>query len=370
MPSALSQSPEKATDILSSNRLPSVDALRGAAALIVFQFHYFGLVEPRIFGIGIWEGLQKLVTFSGSLGTNILLLLSGYFIAVSLGSPRFEYLKFLGRKTERLYRPYMFVLGCTLVFWAFVPGAAKDHPGQSDFQYIFQNLILIPEIFPGRPALTVTWTLSYIYAGYCLIPLLGLIKKRILAPAPLHWLWALCIVVIFACNAFFGKPVARAAYIPAGCMLATLTRDRACLVVRKTVFAGLLACVMGLLAIRFVLFENPTLLSPNASLRQIVFVSLGISSMLLLTLLVISAEQKWRFESIPIRFLRFVGRRGYSVYLWHGPVTKIIVGSTAVLTSGVVEERLGFVFVMLVCLCATLIVANVSYRFFETVPKS
>lgn len=350
-------------------RWSSIDLLRGLAALIVFLFHYHGLATwgRKVEWGAAW--LEPVMQFAGSLGTNILMLLSGFFIATSLQSARFSYKKFLRSKTERLYRPYLFVLGASLLFWALVPSAAKEHPGQSDLDYILHNLILIPEIFPSRPVLTVTWTLSYIYTGYCLLPLLALAQRRWAPRLSQAMLWVLVVATVFGCYVLMERPMPRIAYIPAGCLLATWIADRSRLQLNRMQVGLLLLLTALLLTLRFQLHTNQTLLAELGRARSVVFVTLGVLSMMLLTWASITTEHKRHdlFQQAAPRMLAMIGKRGYSIYLWHGPVSKILIAVCNILLPMVMPQAWGYAVMMVVCLVGTLAVAEYSFRYIESI---
>jgi peptidoglycan/LPS O-acetylase OafA/YrhL len=266
-----------------------------------------------------------------------------------------------------LYRPYLFVLGASLVFWALVPSAAKDHPGQSDLEYILYNLILIPEVFPSRPVLTVTWTLSYIYAGYCFLPLLALAQRRWAPRLSQIMFWTMVVAAIFGIFLLTNRPMPRVAYIPAGCLLATWIANRSRLLLNRTQVAILLASTALLLTLRYQLHTNEFLLRELGRGRTVVFVSLGVLSMMLLTWVSISTEHKrqdW-FQMAAPRALAVIGKRGYSIYLWHGPVSKILIGVCNILWPWVLLQVWGYTAMLVVCLVATLAVAEYSFRYIE-----
>ncbi len=337
--------------------------------MIVFVFHYHGLATGTRLPEWGAAWLAPAMQFAGSLGTNILMLLSGFFIATSLQSPKFSYKRFLRSKTERLYRPYLFVLGASLLFWALVPSAAKDHPGQGDLEYILHNLILIPEVFPSRPVLTVTWTLSYIYAGYCLLPLLALAQRRWAPRLSQMMFWTMVVATIFGIFLLTDRPMPRVAYIPAGCLLATWIANRSRLLLNRTHVAMLLASTVLLLTLRYQLYTNEILLRELGRGRTVVFVSLGVLSMMLLTWVSISTEHKRHdlFQMAAPRALAAIGKRGYSIYLWHGPVSKILIAVCNILWPWVLLQGWGYSAMMVVCLMGTLAVAEYSFRYIESV---
>jgi len=86
------------------------DILRAVAALLVFLFHYAGFAALRTEGSPWIDSLEWMAANLGSTGTNLLLLLSGYFSAHSMASTRFTYRRFVTLRIARIYIPFVTVL--------------------------------------------------------------------------------------------------------------------------------------------------------------------------------------------------------------------------------------------------------------------
>jgi peptidoglycan/LPS O-acetylase OafA/YrhL len=326
-----------------SPRWQSIDVLRGIAALLVLTFHFTGLTGGHLPSDLSWNQLKPFLLQIGSSGTNLLLLLSGFFVASSMRKPDFTYTAFLRSRMIRLYFPYLFFLLLTQCFWNLFPGFSKPHPDLDDLTYLFQQFLLFPGLFPERPMLTVTWTLSFIFAGYCLLPLAPLLWRRIF-PSLTSALpaWTLCIALLLAANLTWGSPIYRTVYIPTGCVLAELLLDNRLQHRSKYWLLALLLC--GLL--------HPAL--HLLALAALVAVTLSLGR-----------HPQWPTQNPLLHSLSWIGRRGYSVYLLHGPIAKVLVGLTVVLAPTVFKSSMSLVLLYSLALALTLIASQISYYLLE-----
>ena len=349
---------EPSFEAVSARRWEGLDLLRGFAACMVFVFHYAGMTAPYTTGNFAWECLESLALKLGSVGTNVLLMLSGFLISKSLSNPSFSYWEFLKRRSLRIFVPYTAIVGLTGVFVLVFPVFAKDHGGQSLASYYLQQLLLWPGLFPSRPLLTVSWTLSYLVAGYCIVPLLAIWWGR---SAGLLKLWVLVLATCLALNVATGFPMIRVCYIPAGCILAELVMsDRAAL---TSLWSLLRVFALGLafLSLRF------TLESEIGQLRKVLYLFCGLGAVSALAILSIYWSQivKVNFQALPLRALNFIGRRGYSFYLVHGAVTKLFVLVCVANLPGIFAHWFTSTVLLLICLAVSSVVAEFSYQLLE-----
>ncbi|MCX6589643.1 MAG: acyltransferase family protein [Acidobacteria bacterium] len=307
-------------------RLPAFDALRAAAATIVFLFHYGGFVTLQSATTGVEDSLSWLAARLGSTGTNLLLLLSGFFIANNVASGRFSYSRFVALRLVRIYIPYLTVLLMAVAFAHIAAGFSRADVANASLTTVLRQLLLLPGLFPDHPILTVTWTLSYIVAGYLLFPLLGFaIRRWELSLGQRMAIWAAVTGLSLASGLLWGTPSLRFAYIPAGCLVfETQTRDswrtRWPRMMLKLAAGGLL-----FLLIR-ILLETGTLGSawPDVPRRGL-FTSSGLilASCLVGITLLVQRYEGFRPLMPLLSLIGGFGRTGYSFYLIHGPVVKL-----------------------------------------------
>lgn len=314
----------------SQRRWEILDSFRGLAALIVFLFHYSGMTAGKTRGPMLWEYFESLSLQLGSMGTNLLLLLSGVLVALSVSKPDFDYVTFLRRRAVRIYLPYSFVLLMGLCFAAIFPQLTKPIPWNELPRYLGEQLLLLPGLFPERPFLTVSWTLSYIVSGYILMPL-GAACGRRLAISPLLTWFACFVLALIAC-VYFGFPSVRVCYIPAGCLLCEFYLERHSSKLKlgqQKLLVILTSLTIGNGLWLYFTGWQPSFfgqaLPPETVPLLLLFCGLtGLSSIALLAFSF--AENGWMpFRSLPWIWLQKLGKRGYSFYLLHGSITKLSV---------------------------------------------
>jgi len=307
-------------------RLPAFDALRASAATIVFLFHYAGFVSLQSPGASAADSLGWIVSRLGSTGTNLLLLLSGFFIAQSVASGRFSYFRFAALRLVRIYIPYVTVLLMAVVFAHLASGFTRAEVTNAPPLTVLRQLLLLPGLFPERPILTVTWTLSYIVAGYLFFPLLGFaIKQRSIPHRGRLAIWAAVTGLVLAAALFWGVPAIPFAYIPAGCLVFETQTQESWRTTWPRMMLKLVAGATLFLLIR-ILLETGSLGRdwPALAVRGL-FTGSGLILASCLIGITLLAQRREGFRSMMplLSLVGGFGRTGYSFYLLHGPVVKV-----------------------------------------------
>lgn len=153
-------------------RLLPMEGLRGLAVLAVFFVHAhasFGTylsTSHRPFSVS--EYLGRI----GNVGVDLFFVLSGFLIYGALVHKRISYVTFLQRRVKRIYPTFLAVLACYLVLSIIFPAESRipTHT-QAAVQYIFENIVFLPGLFPITPVVTVAWSLSFEFAFYLVVPL-------------------------------------------------------------------------------------------------------------------------------------------------------------------------------------------------------
>ncbi len=307
-------------------RLPAFDALRAGAATIVFLFHYAGFVSVQSPGPSPADALGWLAARFGSTGTNLLLLLSGFFLAQSIASGRFSYFRFVALRLVRIYIPYVTVLLMAVAFAHLATSLSRAEVATASPSTILRQLLLLPGLFPARPILTVTWTLSYIVAGYCIFPVLGFAMKRWgVSLSGRRAIWAAVTGLVFASGLFWGVPTIRFAYVPAGCLVFEIQTQDAWRTTWPRMMLKLLAGASLFLLVR-VLVETGALGAtwPGLAANGL-FTGSGliVASCLVGITILVQSRNGSRTLTPLLSLVGGFGRTGYSFYLLHGPVVKI-----------------------------------------------
>ena len=287
-----------------------IEGLRGVAVLLVIAFH---LDLPFVTG--------------GFIGVDVFYVISGFLIAsivqrgVTLQPASLA--DFYGRRIKRLLPAYLFVLACTSIACAIL---MLPDDLISYFRSVRETLLIrsnhyflreISNYFaPDASDLPLlhTWSLSIEWQYYLLFPagfltIRRLVGERRLVPCMLVLTAALVVVSAIAVQeptvAYFSA-TARAFEFVLGALVAVakpaaLTRNGANAAIALSV-AGLLA-----LAVAFSpATPFPGLNALAVCLLAAVIIRYGASSTIL--------SHRW---------IVYVGRRSYSLYLWHWPVVAL-----------------------------------------------
>ncbi len=346
-------------------RLPGIDVLRGIAAGLVFLFHFVALFDTNGRLTQSWGKFVVVPTFFGSIGTNLLLLLCGFMIARSLVKPQFDYRRFLQDRFLRIYLPYFLVIASALLFWQAFPAFAKISPHSVDLRYLITQFVLVPGLFSNRPVLTVSWTLSLIFSAYCLFPLLAIAYRKLSrqSVSSLLPLWLLILSTCLCSALIWPEVPVRICYIPLGCAVADwfLVGRPSPLPLRRILLLLLTATLT--LSFRFWLTENRSLLNLPHSEYTLLFWSCGATATAIGTSLAILTNPDWirGCFRLPLRGLLFLGRRGYSFYLLHGPVTKV----SAFYLGWLCTNATSALALALFCFAGSLIAAHIMFSLVE-----
>ncbi|MBL8231316.1 MAG: acyltransferase [Bryobacterales bacterium] len=344
-------------------RLPMFDALRAAAAMLVFVFHYSGVVSPLTNGREWIDTAEWLAASLGSLGTNLLLLLSGYFVAQSMARGKAGYVRFVRLRLTRIYVPFLLVVATCLVFSAVWPKYSRVHWTDLTWTDLLSQLLLLPGLFPERPILTVTWTLSYIVAGYLLFPVVFLVLRRVDAGRRLRiGVWAAVVAGCFSAGTA-GLFNTRFTYIPMGCLLCELVMSRKpewksrVFLLRGVVLAG--AFALGARIVldgRLVDVADPYLYRALFSGSGLATVSSAIAAGLIL-------QQRYDLRRLIPGLTRIAafGRTGYSFYLLHGAVVKLFAVILLPVMTGWRAPAVAYWLAMPVCWAVAALAAAVLY---------
>ncbi len=149
-----------------------MEGLRGLAVFLVFLVHYVALIRPWIETAPALNAFATGIHTIGNAGVDLFFVLSGYLIYGSLIARPQPFLKFMGRRIQRIYPAFIVVFLLYIALSYIFPDQNKI-PGEvwAALTYLAQNFLLLPGIFPIEPMITVAWSLSYEITYYLAIPL-------------------------------------------------------------------------------------------------------------------------------------------------------------------------------------------------------
>lgn len=311
-----------------AGRLASVDALRGLAALEICLFHFLGRPDSPLHPLLAWTRLPQ----HGWLGVHAFFVISGFIVPVAMQRAGYHWRdlwRFMLRRVVRLDPPYWLSVLLVIVLGAVLPGTIDQlTPVPIDARvvaghlfYGFSNLV-----FEFPLLNSVFWTLAIEFQYYlclaCILP----------------WL--------------VGTPVARTGVVAV--LLATalwLPSGMETFLHWSPVF--LLGTILALVMTGRV---SRAWASVAWAVSLLVCIHVNGYSVAATAALTTAAIWAWRH---PGRWVLYLGRISFSLYLLHLPVGGRIVlhfGRPTVLSAGIVTA---------VALAASIAAADLAWRWVE-----
>lgn len=316
---------------LDAHALPALEGIRALAASLVFLVHYqaaFGWLLARrdqaTFRVGEYAAAV------GYHGVSIFFVLSGFLIYGSLIARPTSPARYLRRRTRRIYPTFLVVLAVYLAASWLVPSRSKL-PQEGLLPYVVANALLLPGVFPIRPIVTVSWSLSFEIAFYLAIFLVvatlrlrsWTTRQRLLLWTAAFGVWAVggprvhqaVQSFILFVPGIFVVEVARSARLRAA-----VVRVPAIAIGGLVVFALLAAPLLG------GEFRSERITSRVFAPQVVSTFLLSLAAGLLIFRAAADREAGWILTVAPVRRIGVVS---YSFYLIHG----LVINSLAVLAS-------------------------------------
>ncbi len=312
---ALHEALSSADRVSRQTRRYEFDLLRALAALTVFTCHFFGLAGALPEAWVEWNAIGHFCLHFGSFGTDALIFISGFFIAKSMGQESYSYRNFLRQKMGIIYGPYIAVLVVATLVSVVAPGLSKFEEGVNPAAYLVHQLLLLPGLFPEAPMLSVSWTLAFIVAGYLACPLWHLpVRYGSVWKKAAYWLVSVLLLGAIAAQL---EMSGRCLLAPAGVAAFYVAKALASKIVGVFLPRVMLAGAAALLILRgYAIVQGWTL-------DAFTILAIELGALLLLAGSILSSEG--REEPTALKPLAGIGRSGYSFYLLHGSITKIVL---------------------------------------------
>lgn len=354
-------------------RLLALDGLRGAAILAVFFFHYAGGVGAHTSSVFLRRA--SAIFAVGWSGVDLFFVLSGFLITGILYDTRDDtsyYRNFYARRALRIFPAYYLLIAILACLGPFL--GVHWGPGHLLFLvYLGYPASLIwPSLITVAPMLGIThlWSLSVEEQFYMVWPWLiaklrspdAILKGSIVVSAlalllrMLIWLsgWPIS-------NWATGFLLCRMDELALGACIAILMRGpRQQSILRWAPFMFIVAgaCVVSMFAIR------KTVDRADATVWTVGYSLIGIfyGTLLLLCLKPASSFQRLFSWSV----LRMFGRYSYGLYLYHFPLAVVLSPLRERFVSWTHSFWVGSTLHITTCLLVNLLIAALSYRFFES----
>ena len=316
-----------------TQRLPVIDALKGIASQLIVLHHlaFYGpmsdVVSPFLGGVVGW------LSANGRIAVQVFLVLGGYMAARALapqgranfGSP----LSVMFRRYLRLSIPYVVAIGVAIIAAAIARHWADfdSIPAKPSLYQLFANLLMLQNIVDQDSLSAGLWYIAIDLQLYCgLTALLWLASRR-----SGHWLAPLLVAIgMTASLVYFNRDAAYdmwGIYFFGSYGLGALTWW-ATTSKRPVTMATLIAMVVALALI--------------LDFRSRIAVSLAVAALLFASSLVKPSQHGAASLNGVERFVAWLGRISYSVFLVHYPVCLIInAGVTHFFADNLLANGLG-----------------------------
>jgi exopolysaccharide production protein ExoZ len=156
-----------------TQRITSLEGMRGYAVLLVFLVHHHTLFGGYLAPTTALYEVSSYGHAIGNTGVDLFFVLSGFLIYGHLLKRSPSFLSYLGKRIRRIYPTFLFVLSVYVVLSLLMPSLSKLPASPADAAvYLVQNLLFLPGLLPIDPLITVSWSLSYEFLFYLTIPIL------------------------------------------------------------------------------------------------------------------------------------------------------------------------------------------------------
>lgn len=329
---------------------PALDGLRGYAACLVLLLHLMGAVLTEYFrvpeslisatsdvpGIAVMAFLAE-----GHHGVEIFFVLSGFLMA-RLVDGRGRWRDFYARRLRRIYPAFVASLAVAAALYCLSYGW-EFKPVDLVLNLVFANA------WPGNGIMAynhVSWTLGYELAFYLTLPLVAIVPDR-------RWRIAFAGVAALLLLVFVPLPLARTAALYAGFMLGCLPDDAIARHVRRVPMA---VVVLAYAAV--------------VTSKAIGWIGAGTFFMVLPPLIALLVARVAFDDGAVGRVLSstpmtWLGRRSYSLYLWHPMVIAVVVYDLLPRSGLMGFPEAATAFVCVVTVVLTLMISMASYRWIE-----
>ena len=335
-----------------AGRLVNIQALRGAAALLVFAAHLHS------FEFGIRDGNAILPDFLyfGVTGVDLFFLISGFImvhVTTDLKGGRRQAQQFLFNRMARIYPLYWaaaILLLAVFVLRQFIMG--EPFPATDLLTAIF----LLPD---AKPFLNVSWTLTHELYFYGVFTLIVLAARNIIAP--LFVFWASVILLAGFINVTPMNAWTNVVFSPlsfefmGGAIIAIMVRN-------GVTRGGFYVLGAGVILLAIITFLMPHSVYPTLASQHVLRTSVYLAPYALILYGAISLELHKPSGLLAPSWLCRLGDASYALYLVHVPVLLVI----ARLVSSLIDTGLAASLIFIpVATGACLITAFLAHYFIE-----
>ncbi|WP_169816177.1 acyltransferase family protein [Nocardia miyunensis] len=287
---------------VSSGRRVSWDVIRVLALIEIVTFHdtYLGPTKE--------PGIPELShPWTHTCGASILIMVSGYFAAVTLG--RNPPGRWLARRFARLLPAYLVAV---VVVYALVKlfSSAEFSLHELRWADLVGNLLLLQQLLPNVAFIDLSWwTLPVQVAGFTAMALL--VRGRVRGRAVMPILWAVVLIPVVIREIWMGDH-------PAEWMVIALEGSGLCLA--HLLVAGVAVqrwAIRRIGTVHLALLLGAVLVAEKVHppLTSVVLVGVGLALMCLA-----ARGPDWPLPAVLVKPVRWIAARSYGIYLMHQSV--------------------------------------------------
>jgi peptidoglycan/LPS O-acetylase OafA/YrhL len=336
-----------------SQRLPVIDAFKGIASQLIVLHHlaFYGpmsdVVSPFLGGVVGW------LSANGRVAVQVFIVLAGYMAARALaphgranfGSP----LSVMIRRYLRLSIPYVIAIGVAIVAAAIARHWADldSTPAKPSLYQLFANLLMVQNILGQESLSAGLWYVAIDLQLYCgLTALLWLASRQ-----PGHWLAPMLVAIGMTASLFYFNRDAAfdiwGIYFFGSYGLGALTWW-ATTSSRPVTMATLIATIVALALI--------------LDFRTRIAVALAVAALLFASSLIRPFQRSEASQTGVERFIAWLGRISYSVFLVHYPICLLAnAGVTRFFPASPLANGLG----LILALIASTVAGAAFHRYVE-----
>lgn len=303
--------------------LRCMEGLRGLAVFLVFLTHY-NSGNPMTAGNTNLGAVSRQLAYIGSTGVDLFFVLSGFLIYGMVISRSDGFVSFMSRRAKRIYPAFIVVLTVYVLLSLAAPEYGKIGGSLHErVLYLAENALLLPGLFPVKPMIAVSWTLSYEVFYYLAIPLVVTalaLRSRTAVWRVLFFASVAAAAVIVYCAGYSSHRGDEWGYVQrirlimfvAGILCYEALESRR--IRSPGSFIGLCCLVVGMLST----FVPGSAMAGNTLHMCILFVSYS-----MLCLACFKEQHGWLAGLFSQTPLRWFGNMSYSYYLTHNLTLRI-----------------------------------------------
>jgi len=367
MSNASNDLPNQSSPIMVGHHYPELDGIRGISILLILFFHCRDIATPQ----NLSENIYYKFAETGWVGVELFFVLSGFLITgilLDTYNQKKYFYNFYMRRILRIFPLYYAVLILLTLISQFMQIDSfyqKSTLAQLSYWFYLQNWLHLFDI-NTTPIISHSWSLAVEEQFYLVWPALILFAARRNAVGKLCLITIGLAFIVRAGLVNLNLPayfltISQMDILALGAFVVVLFRHFGSLKPLRRP-AIILAVISGV-TVAFVAAKERGFFGNNGMVLLIGILPLAIFFSSFLIIALTSREQGILRIFLQNRWLRFLGKISYGVYIFHWPIRILLIEIWPKAAFGFWINQLGFLVVVSVCSIA---IAWFSFQYFET----